>query len=472
MLTILGPSGQACDGVSRRAILRAGGLSLFGGLLATAAGSSAAHAAAKSARVKSVILIDLFGGPSHIDMFDPKPDAPAEIRGEFASIPTSVPGLPICEHLPHMATWMNQVTLIRTLSHGYNSHNPYAVMTGFTGGNDREDYYWRPTDYPSMGSVATYFGVGQPGVPPYVVLPALPGYSQSLRRAGPYGGFLGRKYDPLFSTCDPKLDRPLDAGKDFYEDQSWAIGDPQLPSLDAALTADTLDRRRSLLKQFDDQARQMDGARAIRDLDTWQRAAFDLLLSSRVRGAFDLSAETDTTRDRFGRDLFGSSVLMARRLVEHGVSYVTIHTESKANGHWDTHNNNFRMLRNRRLPFIDRALPALFEDLQAKGLWDTTLVVMCGDMGRTPKINKAAGRDHWPQCGFALLAGGAVKPGCVHGTSDKQAAYPIDVPVTPGDLCATIYELLGISHEATVPDHLTRPIPISHGGQPVWDVMT
>lgn len=300
----------------------------------------------------------------------------------------------------------------------------------------------------------------------------LPGYSQALRRAGPYGGFLGRKYDPLFSTCDPKLDKPLDPNKDFYDDKVWAIGDPQMPSLDDSLTADTLDRRRSLLQQFDSNARLAEGSPATRELEGWQKSAFDLLLSSRVRTAFDLSQETDPTRDRYGRDLFGSSTLMARRLVEHGVSYVTIHTESKGNGHWDTHNNNFQMLKNLRLPFIDRSLPALFEDLQVRGLWDSTLVVMCGDMGRTPKVNKAAGRDHWPQCGFALLAGGAVKSGCIYGTSDKQAAYPIDFPVTPGDLCATVYHLLGISHDATVPDHLARPIPISHGGQPVWDVLS
>ena len=240
MLTVLGPSGRACDGVSRRAILRAGGLSLFGGILATKSNSKAGPTVKHTPRIKSVILIDLFGGPSHIDMFDPKPDAPAEIRGEFASIPTSLPGLPICEHLPRMAEWMNRVTLIRTLSHGYNSHNPYGVMTGFTGGNDREDYFSRPTDYPSMGSVATYFGRGQPGVPPYVVLPDFPGYTQSLRRAGPYGGLLGRKYDPLFASADPKLDRPLDSGKDFYNDDVWAIGDPRLPSLDAATTVEGL----------------------------------------------------------------------------------------------------------------------------------------------------------------------------------------------------------------------------------------
>ena len=471
MLTVLGPAGRACDGVSRRAILRAGGLSMFGGLLAATSAGQAATLAKRAARVKSVILIDLFGGPSHIDMLDQKPDAPVEIRGEFASIASSVPGLPICEHLPRLAEWMNRVALIRTISHPYNSHNPYAVMTGFTGGNDREDYFSRPTDSPSMGSVATYFGCGQPGVPPYVVLPDFPGYTQSLRRAGPYGGFLGRKYDPLFATADPKLDKPLDGNKDFYNDDVWAIGDPRLPSLDAATTAVALDRRRTLLQQFDAQARLVEGSRATRDLAEWQRAAFDLLLSPKVRGAFDLTQESDATRDRYGRDLFGSSTLMARRLVEFGVSYVTIHTESKANGHWDTHNNNFKMLKNLRLPFVDRSLVALFEDLKAHGLWDTTLVVMCGDMGRTPKINKAAGRDHWPQCGFALLAGGAMKPGCVYGTSDKHAAYPIDFPVSPGDLCATIYELLGISHESTVPDHTGRPHGISHGGQPVRDIL-
>ena len=471
MLTVLGPAGQACDGVSRRAILRAGGLSLFGGLLAETSTSTAGPSAKHEARIKSVILIDLFGGPSHIDMYDPKPDAPAEIRGEFATIPTSVPGLPICEHLPRMAEWMNRVALIRTLSHGYNSHNPYGVMTGFTGGNDREDYFSRPTDYPSMGSVATYFGCGQPGVPPYVVLPAYPGYSQGLRRAGPYGGYLGSRFNPLFSQCDPTFARQVDGARDFYDPTLRPMGDPTLPSLEASISLDALDRRRTLLQQFDEQARLVEGSRAARDLANWQLAAFDLLLSPKVRGAFDLSKESDATRDRYGRDLFGSSTLMARRLVEHGVSYITIHTESKANGHWDTHNNNFGMLKNLRLPYIDRSLPALFEDLKASGLWSSTLVVMCGDMGRTPKINKAAGRDHWPQCGFALLAGGAVKPGCVYGTSDKQAAYPIDFPVTPGDLCATIYELLGISHEATVPDSLKRPHHISHGGQPVWDVL-
>ncbi len=469
MLSILGPGGQSCAGVSRREVLRVGALTTLGG--ATLAGPLASAAtAAPSGRIKSVILIDLFGGPSHIDMFDLKPSAPVEVRGEFGVIPTTLPGLQICEHLPNLAGWMDRVTLIRTLSHGYNSHNPYAVMTGFTGGNDAQDYFSRPTDHPSMGSVCHFMGLTKSGIPPYIVLPALPGYSQALRRCGPYGGYLGQQYDPLFSTCSPKLDKELDSGKDFYNDNVWAIGDPRLPSLQGDLTADLLDRRRTLLEQLDAQAVRLD-SKPPQIMTHWQQQAFELLLSSSVRNSFQIASETDTTRERYGRDIFGSSMLMARRLVEAGVTYITIHTESKANGHWDTHSNNFKMLKNLRLPFIDRAVPALLQDLKDRGLWDSTLVVMMGDMGRTPKVNKSAGRDHWPQCGFCFLAGGGIKSGFVLGSSDAQAAYPKDRPVSPGDVCATIYSLLGIDPATMVPDSTNRPHSITHGGLPVDEVL-
>ncbi|MDB5388614.1 MAG: hypothetical protein JWM11_4260 [Planctomycetaceae bacterium] len=468
MLSVLGPQGRSCGGLSRREVLRVGALATLGGgvLASSATGTDKPPAG----RIKSVILIDLFGGPSHIDMFDPKPAAPVEVRGEFGVISTSVPGLQICEHLPLMAQYMDQVTLIRTLSHGYNSHNPYAVMTGFTGGNDAQDYFSRPTDHPSMGSVCHFMGLTKPGIPPYIVLPALPGYSQSLRRCGPYGGYLGQEYDPLFSTCDPKLDRELAVNKDFYTDDVWAIGDPRLPSLQGELTVDLLDRRKSLLEQLDAQASRLD-ARPSTMMSHWQKQAFELLLSSSVRNTFQLSQESDSTRHRYGRDIFGSSVLMARRMVEAGVTFVTIHTESKANGHWDTHNNNFKMLKNLRLPFVDRAVPALLQDLQQRGLWDSTLVVMMGDMGRSSRVNKNAGRDHWPQCGFCLMFGGGVKKGYVLGTSDAQAAYPKDHPVSPGDVCATIYHLLGLDPNGMVPDRSNRPHSIAHGGSPISEVL-
>ncbi len=241
MLSVLGPPRRACDGLTRREVMRAGALAFLGGTFpAPAAG--AAHAA----RARAVILLDLFGGPSHIDTFDMKPGAPAEVRGEFRPIASSLTGVRVCEHLPRLARWMHRVSLIRTVSHGYNSHNPYAVMTGFTGGSDREDYFARPSDHPSMGSVCRYFGVGgRAGLPGYVVLPALPGYSQGLRRAGPYGGYLGSAYDLLFATCTVRL--PREPASD-YDPTLVPAGDPLLPRPSPGITADALDRRRTLLE--------------------------------------------------------------------------------------------------------------------------------------------------------------------------------------------------------------------------------
>jgi hypothetical protein len=466
MLRILGPDRAACDGVTRRDLLKAGALTLFGGLTLTH--PPPARAAVRP-RARSVILVDLYGGPSHIDTFDPKPDAPKEVRGEFATIPSALPGVRVCEHLPRLATWLDRTTLIRTVSHGYNSHNPYAVMTGFTGGSDVVDYFAKPTNHPSMGSVCHYAGLGRPGLPPYVVLPAYPGYSQGLRRAGPYGGYLGSQYDPLFSSCDPQFPRPI-ADKDFYDPSYRPMGEPTLPSLQPELTLDALDRRRTLLGQLEGHAARMDAGPPAR-LEGKRRQAFELLLSAAARAAFDLSKESPRLRDRYGRDLWGSSLLLARRLVEAGVTYVTVHTESKGNGHWDTHNNNFNMLRQWLLPFLDAAVSTLLEDLDDRGLLSSTLVLVTGDMGRTPRVNGAAGRDHWPQCGFCLLAGGGTKQGYAHGSSDGSAAFPKDHPVSPGDLAATVYHVLGLDSEMTVPDQLGRPVHVCHGGRPVEAVL-
>jgi hypothetical protein len=407
-----------------------------------------------------------------LDTFDPKPDAPAEIRGEFGVIATSLPGVSVSEHLPRTARFLHRCCLIRTVSHGYNSHNPYAVMTGFTGGSDREDYYARPTNHPSMGSVLQYLGIGrQRGLPGYVCLPAFPGYSQGLRRAGPYGGYLGSQYDPFCSACNPKFAGTLDESRDFYNHTVVPMGDPHLPALGPELTLDALDRRRALLEQLDARMAVLESSSAAHLMSHRQREAIELLLSQAARRAFDLSKEPPALRDHYGRDLFGSSVLLARRLVEAGVTFVTIHTEDKANGHWDTHENNFNMLRHVLLPFLDRAVAALLEDLDGRGLLETTLVMVTGDMGRTPRVNAKAGRDHWPQCGFCLLAGGGVKEGLVYGSSDKQGAYPKDRPVSPGDLVATVYQLTGADPELTLPDQTGRPVAIAHGGQPIWGLM-
>jgi hypothetical protein len=312
-------------------------------------------------------------------------------------------------------------------------------------------------------------GLGrQRDLPGYVCLPAYPGYSQGLRRAGPYGGYLGSQYDPLFSTCEPSWVRNVDGTKDFYDHTLMPVGDPRLPSLAGDLTLQALDRRRSLLDQLEEHVARLDRARV---MSQRQQQAFNLLLSARARTAFDLDEEPPALRDRYGRDLFGASVLLARRLVEAGVTYITVHTEAKGNGHWDTHENNFNMLKHWLLPFLDRSLSALLEDLSQRGLLETTLVLVTGDMGRTPRVNAKAGRDHWPQCGFCLMAGGGVKSGWVHGASDKQGAYPKDHPVSPGDLVATVYHLLGIDSEETVTDQTGRPIPIAHGGRPIRAIL-
>lgn len=470
MLNILGQSTRACDGMTRRSLLKAGALSMLAGPLLSPKPQAAVPQAARG-RVRSVILIDLFGGPSHIDTFDPKPDAPAEIRGEFGVIRSSLPGVLVTEHLPRMSEWMNRTCLIRTVSHPYNSHNPYGVMTGFTGGQDQRDYFSSPTNHPSMGSVCHYAGLTRPDVPPYVVLPAYPGYSQGLRRAGPYGGYLGSQYNPLFSQCNPTFDREVDSARDFYNPTIRPMGDPVLPSLEASITLDALDRRRTLLQQVNQNAARLDSSRGIEMMGIRQRQAFDLLMNANTRGAFDLEREPMSVRERYGRDLFGSSTLLARRLVEAGVTFITIHTESRPNGHWDTHSNNFNMLRGFLLPYLDRVLAALFEDLMQRGLWEQTLVMVTGDMGRTPRINANAGRDHWPQCGFCLFAGGGVRGGYVHGRTDRQAGYPTEFPVTPGDLCATVYHLLGLDPHMMVPDQTGRPQHVAHGGEPVRAIL-
>jgi hypothetical protein len=467
MLRVLGHRSTACDGISRRELLRAGVLFATSAAV-PAARAQAAGTLALQGKAKAVILLDLFGGPSHIDTFDPKPEAPEGIRGEFTTIPTALPGIRICEHLPLLARRLDKMAVVRSVTHKYNSHNPYGVMTGYDGGHDQTDYFARPINHPSVPSICQYFGVGRgKELPGYVMLPAFPGYTQGLRRAGPYGGYLGPKFDPVFSTADAHASDSIQESKEFYSHTITPQGEPRLPKLDGGLTLDALDRRRSLVEQFEARAAVIEsGAHAAR-----RDAAFNLLLSPKSKVAFDLSREPLKLRERYGNDLFGSSVLLARRLVEAGVTFVTVHTEARPNGHWDTHENNFRMLRHILLPFLDRSLSALLDDLADRGLLESTLVVVTGDMGRTPKVNGKAGRDHWPQCGFCLFAGGGTKPGVVHGATDKIAAYPTDHPVSAGDLVATVYHLAGVDPEGMVPDHTGRPQHIAHGGKPVRGVL-
>lgn len=477
MLSVLDGRTMLSDGVTRRELMRVGGLSLFAGVgLPQLLRATETAPRRPPGRAKSVILFNLLGGPSQMDMFDMKPAAPVEVRGEFHSIDTSVPDLQICEHLPNMARLMHKTCLIRTVSHDYNAHNPLPIMTGFTGGNFGQ-IKAEPTDPPDIGAVCQYLGLGPREMPGAVCLPCYPGWGESamypgIRRPGPYGGFLGSQYDPLFAVCEPKFERePVVA----YYDPVFPMGDPRLPSSDELpdITVDRLNRRRSILDQLDSQFEAARQSGSIARLDLFQQYAFDMLTSSKTREAFDLSREKDSTRERYGRHLSGSSLLVARRLVEAGVPFISVHAEIFGRyGHsYDMHENNFGMLKDHNLPILDRCFPALIEDLESRGILDSTLVIVMGEMGRSPKVNAKAGRDHWPQCGFSLLAGGGVKSGYVLGETDKQAAYPVSHRVSPSDLVATIYHLLGIDPHMSVPDQTGRPHAIAHGGDPIAQIL-
>ncbi len=474
MLRILGHSSKLCDRLTRRELMRVGALSLFGGMTAPRLLRAAGSRQHPEGTARSVILFNLLGGPSHQDMFDMKPAAPAEIRGEFQPISTSLPGLQICEHLPKTARLMNQASLIRTVTHNYNAHNPLAMMTGYAGGKNGQ-LTADPTDPPDIGAICQYLEMGPNGMPGAVCMPCYPGWGESkqypgIRRPGPYGGYLGNQYDPLFTVCAPKFARD---GSPYNPVRP--MGESLMPANDAlpGMTANRLDRRRSVLEQLDQQFESATSSPAVARMDKFQEQAFSLLTSSKTRDAFDLSAEPDKLRDAYGRNLFGSSLLQARRLVEVGVPFISVHAENfyEHGFTYDMHENNFGMLKNENLPVLDMAYPALIQDLSDRGLLDSTLVVVMGEMGRSPRVNKKAGRDHWPQCGFSLLTGGGVQPGNVFGTTDKHAAYPASHPVSPGDVVATIYHLLGIDPHMTVPDLSSRPVPVAHGGDPIWDVI-
>ncbi len=465
-------AGNRAYGGNRRELLRVGGLSLFAGMSLPRLLQAVEQRPSRSAApAKSVILFNLLGGPSHMDMFDMKPNAPLEIRGEFLPISTSLPGLQICQHLPRSAQLMHRACLIRTVSHTYNSHDPLAIMTGFTGGNPQLPA--QAGDPPDIGAICQYTGLGSADVPGAVCLPCYPGWGQEgYRRGGPYGGFLGSQYDPLFALCSPTFEREPAT---LHYDPVMPIGEPVLPGFEssAEMTAVRLGGRQSLLRQLDDEFRRSSQSGAVERLDKFQRRAFDLLTSSRTRDAFDLSQEPDSVRDRYGRNLFGSSLLVARRLVEAGVPFISVHQEIfRHYGHaYDMHSNNFGMLRNVNLPILDLAWPALIQDLDDRGLLDSTLVIVMGEMGRSPRINSSAGRDHWPQCGFSLLAGAGVKAGHIHGETDRHAAWPVSDIVHPADLVATIYHLLGIDPHLTVHDRLGRPFPVARGGDPLTGIL-
>jgi hypothetical protein len=479
MLTLLGSPRRCCDGLTRRETLQAGALALIGGLtLPRLLGAEASDfvRATPPGKARSVILLYLLGGAATQDMFDLKPAAAAEVRGEFKPRATSAPGIQICEYLPRTARWMHRAAIVRSVSHKAGCHNTLPSFTGLE--VPLADITSTKDTYPpSMGSVCEYLKLKQNDLPAYVYLPCYLGWGQAIRRPGPYAGFLGQRYDPLFSECTPYLDKDAPREKPAYP--QVLRGTPRLPDgvLREGITLDRLNTRRSLLQQFDAQQRDRESQPTFDQFDRMQQRAFDLLTSARVKAAFDLDSEDPRRLDAYGRTLFGNSALIGRKLVEAGVRLVTVtwdifwdRFQLQYDG-WDTHNRNFAILREYNLPYFDLAFSGLLDDLAGRGLLDETLVVVLSEMGRTPKINGNAGRDHWTFCYSVVLAGAGIRGGTVYGASDAQAAFVKDLPVSTGDICATIYHCLGIDPDMPVYDHAGRPVPVANGGQPIQEIL-
>ena len=424
-----------------------------------AAGASRLEVKRGGGKAKACILIYLWGGPPQMDMWDPNPDAPDGIRSHFKPIRTSVPGIQVSDQMPLFAKHVEQTAIIRSLSHESNAHEPsvYRTLTGRTNASlrvPRNDRTRR--DAPTAGSVVSYFS-SRTGMPSTVTIPRPIGH-EGIIYAGTHAGFLGARYDPM----------ETEAAGESKSTATHALTLP--PDIDEA----RLRARNGLLKTVEDADSYLNSLQAARDLDGFQEQAFSMLSSPKAKRALNLDQESDQTRERYGRNEWGESILMARRLVEAGVRLVTIswmYIQKSGNvaNVWDNHGpfegkTGYEMLQAEYcLPSLDAGFAALMDDLSASGLLDETLVAMFGEFGRTPKINKSAGRDHWGACQSAVLAGGGIQGGQVYGTSDRDSAYPTSQPVSPEDMLATIYHAMGISAGLEMHDQLGRPHRVVDG---------
>jgi hypothetical protein len=408
-------------------------------------------ATATAGRARACIFLHLLGGPPHLDMFDLKPKAPAEIRGPFQPIPTRVPGLEICEHLPRLARVADKFALLRAVSHPNNNHTPmiYYTLTGHQVENPAEDNNLSPpqrTDFPHIGSVVARLRPPTQRVPGFVALPEVTVRSNGSQQSFPVvplrggrAGFLGATFDPLMINDDPRSPEAMPG-----------LTPPE------NVTMDRFRQRNTLLAALDNRLPQNLATHGFADI---RRMAVHLTGAARgAQGIYALEQEPVAVRERYGLHRFGQSMLLARRLVEAGVPLVAIHFNkmTRCDG-WDTHGQNFAALKGELLPLVDQGLSALLEDLDQRGRLEETLVVCLGEFGRTPRINANAGRDHWGYCQSALLAGGGIRGGQVCGASDKYGAYPREGKVDPADIHATMYRCLGIDPEQEIHDHLNRP---------------
>jgi hypothetical protein len=448
MLDIVGRPVRLCDGLSRRGFLRIG--SLGAGLtLPNLLHARQAQTATPDRNDTAIILLFQAGGASHIDMYDMKPLMPAEVRGPFQPIMTKQPGLEVCELMPGHARIADKLAVIRSIKHHLAVHDDgtHWLQTGWPLLNARQVGQQNP----SQGSViSALVGPRRESMPAYVAIP-----EDYRRHMGFYEGpaFLSARHAALDAGGDPSLGN--------YRPPEF--------KLPADVVMSRLDDRRGLMHAFDSLARQLDREPAFRNLDEVQRQALELVSGSTVRQAFDLSQESTELRDKYGRHAYGQSALLARRLVEAGVTFVVINLYEKNVDWWDDHYTIEQNLR-KRLPPYDQALTTLIEDLTQRGQIDRVLVAAFGEFGRSPRIDQHAGRGHWPGAASAVLAGGGIRGGQVIGSTTSNGAEPKDRPLGPGDLLASLYRVVGLNHHATIRDRQQRPIPIIESGEPIAEL--
>lgn len=476
MLVIPGRQGSLCDGPTRRELLRAGSVGLFGLSLphffawqkAQAANSATAKLEGSKGfgTAKSVMMVFLQGGPSHLDIWDPKPDAPSNIRGEFKPIATKVPGIQLSEHMPKLAEQVKRYALIRSMSYtpsGLFNHTAaiYQMLTGYP--PDRVSPSGQleppsPADFPTAGSHISKLMPPKEPVLPFVEMPR-PLQESNVIGKGGAAGFLGKAYDPYRLYQDPNKSVKLD---DL--------------TLRKEVTPERLKDRLELLKGINGSMPQLEKALKDQAIDEYYAKAFDLVLSGKARDAFDLGKEPDKVRERYGRTTFGQSLLMGRRLIEAGTRFVQVNWPAVANGNpevdaFDTHAANFGPLKNLHCPVLDAGLSALVKDMDERGLLKETLVVAVGEFGRSPRMgvstsgntNSPDGRDHWPYCYTALVTGAGIGGGKLYGESDATGSSPKEKPVHPNDLLATVYYALGINPEMEMRNHLNQPRELVKG---------
>lgn len=467
---------------SRRTMLQIGSVGLLGlgmnHLTALREAKANALNPAQGNKARSVIFIFLSGGLSQHDSFDPKPEAASGIRGEFSPIATRTPGVQICEHLPMLAQRSEQWSLIRSLTTPYNEHSQghMSILSGRTPLPPSFDANKpTPQDWPSIASVVgDQFRGRVNNLPPAVVLPERLVHRTGRVIPGQFGGQMGSHRDPWFIEASPFNAKTYGAYPDYefhfvrgrQRTDSLRFQAPNL-ELPQGLTLGQLEDRMRLLQHFNGQRRQLESDANVESFDRHRQSAISLLTDKRIQDALDVHRYPAEELTRYGRNAFGWSLLMARHLVEEGVPLIQVNLGN--NETWDTHENNFPLLRDCLLPPTDRAVSALLDDLGERGLLEETLIVMCGEMGRTPRINagtgesKVPGRDHWGAVQSVFIAGGGVPGGCVVGASDRDGAYPAERPQTPENLAATIYDLLGIPATAVWKDELERPYHVYHG---------